>query len=119
MSVGPADCIFCRIAKGEIPATVVGGNEHAVAFRDLAPKAPTHVLVIPRRHIASTAEATGPEDQALLGEVLALAIATAADLGLATGGYRLVLNTGPDGGQTVGHLHVHLLGGRPMGWPPG
>jgi histidine triad (HIT) family protein len=113
------DCIFCRIATGEIPAQIVARSDHAVAFRDLSPQAPTHVLVIPTRHLASAAEATGPEGAAILGEVMALGVRVAAELGLADGGYRFVMNTGREGGQTVHHLHLHLLGGRQMHWPPG
>jgi histidine triad (HIT) family protein len=112
-------CIFCRIAAGEIPAQVVARNEHAVAFRDLSPQAPTHVLVIPVVHLDSAASATGSAGRQLLGEVMALGVEVAASLGLAADGYRLVVNTGRDGGQSVGHLHVHLLGGRQMHWPPG
>lgn len=113
------DCIFCRIASGEIPAQVVARSDQAVAFRDLSPQAPTHVLVIPNRHLASAAEATGGDGAALLGEVMALGVRVAAELGLAEDGYRFVMNTGRDGGQTVHHLHLHLLGGRQMRWPPG
>ncbi|MEO7217422.1 MAG: histidine triad nucleotide-binding protein [Gemmatimonadaceae bacterium] len=109
------DCIFCRIARGEVPAAMVASTDSAIAFRDLDPKAPVHILVIPRRHIASLADSP---DKAILGEVLALAADVARQEGL-TKGYRVVLNTGPDGGQTVGHLHAHLLGGRAMAWPPG
>lgn len=119
--MNPAEpgCIFCRIARGEIPADVIARSDHAIAFRDLAPQAPTHVLVIPISHLGSAAEAAGDEGERLLGRVMRLAVETAAQLGLAQNGYRLVLNTGPLGGQTVGHLHVHLLGGRQMRWPPG
>jgi len=110
------DCLFCRIAAGEIPSKVVYSDDRVYAFDDVAPKAPTHVLVIPRRHIGRLSE-TGPEDQALLGEVLARAAAIARDLGLEH--YRLVANNGEGAGQTVFHLHFHLMGGRPMTWPPG
>jgi histidine triad (HIT) family protein len=113
------DCIFCRIASGEIPAQIVARNDHAVAFRDLSPQAPTHVLVIPTHHLASAAEATGPAGAQLLGEVMALGVQVAAELGLADAGYRFVMNTGREGGQTVHHLHLHVLGGRQMRWPPG
>jgi histidine triad (HIT) family protein len=113
------DCIFCRIAAGEIPATVVARNEHALAFRDLNPQAPAHVLVIPLRHFES-ANAVPDEDRAsVLGELLRLVLQVADQLGLADAGYRMVINTGEQGGQTVDHLHVHLLGGRQMHWPPG
>jgi histidine triad (HIT) family protein len=113
----PADCLFCRIAWGEIPAEFVHRDDTVVAFRDRNPQAPTHVLVIPVRHIASAAELT-EADGPMLGHLFAVAAQVARDEGL-DGGFRLVANTGPDGGQTVGHLHVHLLGGRSMTWPPG
>ncbi|MES2522932.1 MAG: histidine triad nucleotide-binding protein [Gemmatimonadota bacterium] len=109
-------CVFCRIAGGQIPATLVAQNEYAVAFRDLDPKAPVHVLVIPRRHVASLAEAG---DQAELGALMLLAAEVARLEGVAESGFRTVLNSGSDGGQSVFHLHAHVLGGRPMGWPPG
>ncbi|MEO8201319.1 MAG: histidine triad nucleotide-binding protein [Gemmatimonadota bacterium] len=113
------DCIFCRIASGEIPASVVKRSEHAVAFRDLDPKAPVHVLVIPTAHLASVRDAKGRQGEAMLGGLLAFATEVATELGLDEGGYRIVTNTGPDGGQSVFHLHLHLLGGRKLGWPPG
>jgi histidine triad (HIT) family protein len=109
-------CLFCRIVSGEIPATLIAETPHAVAFRDIAPKAPVHVLVIPRRHIGSLAEAA---DSAELGAVLALAAAVAVQEGVSERGYRVVTNVGEDGGQSVGHLHFHVLGGRALGWPPG
>jgi histidine triad (HIT) family protein len=109
-------CLFCRIADGRIPATVVGANEHAVAFRDLHPQAPSHLLVIPRLHRRSFAEAL-PND-ALVG-VMTLIQEVAQSEGLAEAGYRVLTNIGADGGQTVPHLHWHLLGGRALGWPPG
>lgn len=113
------DCIFCRIAAGEIPAQVVRRTEHELAFRDLHPQAPVHVLVIPVRHHAAARDATGPEGERTLGRLLAFTTQVATELGLDAGGYRVVTNTGQDGGQTVGHLHLHLLGGRAMTWPPG
>ena len=109
-------CIFCRIVAGTIPATLVASNAHGVAFRDLHPQAPSHLLVIPRRHVASLAEAT---DAAELGALMLLAAEVARADGLAETGYRVVANTGDDGGQTVHHLHLHVLGGRAMHWPPG
>jgi histidine triad (HIT) family protein len=114
-----ADCIFCRIAAGEIPATVVARNEDSVAFRDLNPQAPTHVLVIPTRHLASVADTDSPEGEAVLGRTMRFAVQVAKELGLEQGGYRIVTNTGKDGGQSVFHLHLHLLGGRPLRGPPG
>jgi histidine triad (HIT) family protein len=113
------DCIFCRIAAGEIPATVVARNDHGLAFRDLNPQAPTHVLVIPARHFPSAADVSDVERAAVLGELFRLAVQVADQLGLADSGYRMVINTGKQGGQTVDHLHVHVLGGRQMHWPPG
>jgi histidine triad (HIT) family protein len=109
-------CIFCRIVAGTIPSTTVAANEHAVAFRDLHPQAPVHVLVIPRRHVASLAVA---DDPAELGHLLALAAEVARAEGVGDSGYRVVTNIGDEGGQTVGHLHLHVLGGRQMTWPPG
>ena len=113
------DCIFCRIASGEIPATIVKRSDHAVAFRDLDPKAPTHVLVIPTTHVAAARDAKGTEGEKILGQLVAFATTVATELGLDAGGYRIVTNTGPDGGQSVFHLHLHLLGGRKLSWPPG
>jgi histidine triad (HIT) family protein len=113
----PADCLFCRIAAGEIPATKLHEDDLVFAIRDINPQAPTHALVIPVAHVASAAE-LGDADGALLGRLFAVAARLAADEGL-DGGWRLVSNVGPDAGQTVSHLHVHLLGGRPMTWPPG
>ncbi len=112
----PDDCLFCRIVRGEIPVTPIGENPHAIAFRDINPQAPVHVLVVPKRHVASLAEAT---DALELGSVALLAAEVARGEGLEPGGYRTVINTGADAGQTVLHLHLHLLGGRRMGWPPG
>jgi histidine triad (HIT) family protein len=110
-------CPFCGIAAGDIPATVVYETARTLAFRDLNPVAPTHVLVIPRDHFADIAELSAA-DPVYLAEVLAAAVDVARQEGL-TGGYRLVTNTGDDAGQSVHHLHVHVLGGRSLGWPPG
>jgi histidine triad (HIT) family protein len=111
------DCLFCKIAAGQIPADVIASSEGALAFRDLNPKAPTHVLVIPTGHVASLAEV--PDDGgAMLAELVALANRVASEEGVG-GGYRVVTNIGSDAGQSVGHLHLHVLGGRPMAWPPG
>lgn len=113
-------CIFCRIVAGEIPAKVAAESERALAFHDVNPQAPTHVLIVPRDHVATAAEATHlPDGAAILHELFQLGVQVAGDLGLATDGYRFVINTGEHGGQTVHHLHLHLLGGRWMTWPPG
>jgi histidine triad (HIT) family protein len=111
------DCLFCKIAAGTLPVTRLYEDEHVLAFPDIHPQAPTHILVIPKQHLASAAHAT-PQETPLLGQLLAAATEVARQQTLGNG-YRLVINTGADGGQTVDHLHVHLLGGRPMGWPPG
>jgi histidine triad (HIT) family protein len=114
----PAECLFCRIAAGEIPARLAHEDDLVVAFHDIAPKAPTHVLVIPREHIGSAAdldESRGP----LLGGMFAVAAQVARDEGIAERGYRIVTNVGDDAGQSVHHLHLHLLGGRSLAWPPG
>ncbi len=108
-------CIFCRIVRGEIPSQKVHETDDVVAFRDVDPKAPTHVLVVPRAHVTSL-EAL--DDETLGGRLLAAVRAIARDEGL-EGGWRLVTNVGPDGGQSVHHLHFHLLGGRALSWPPG
>ena len=115
------DCVFCRIAAGEIDATVVAESERAIAFRDLDPQAPTHVLVIPRDHHRDVA-ALADADPAALGDLISLVGRVAEQEGLAAGdpgGHRLVFNTGAGAGQSVFHVHGHLLGGRRMGWPPG
>lgn len=109
--------IFKRIIDGEIPAQIVYETDRCLAFRDVNPQAPVHVLVIPKQEIASLAEAA-EADESLLGHLLLSARTIAGQLGLENG-YRTVINCGPDGGQSVDHLHVHLLGGRPLGWPPG
>lgn len=114
------DCIFCRIVAGEIPARLAAESPHAVAFHDVNPQAPTHVLVVPRQHVASAAEATHlPDGAAILHDVFTLAARVAEEQGIASRGYRCVVNTGDEGGQTVHHLHLHVLGGRQMTWPPG
>ena len=112
-----SDCLFCRMASGEIPVDKVHEDDLVFAIRDINPQAPTHVLVIPVAHVASAAELT-EADGPLLARLFAVAAAIARDGGL-DGGFRLVTNIGPDGGQSVAHLHVHLLGGRRMAWPPG
>ena len=110
------DCLFCKIVAGEIPSTVVKETEDFLAFRDVGPQAPKHVLAIPKRHVRSTNEL---DDADLAGRLVLFAKDVAADEGLAERGFRLVINTNEDGGQTVLHLHVHVLGGRAMKWPPG
>ena len=112
------DCIFCRIVAGEIPAQVVHQDDHALVFQDVNPQAPTHLLVIPRRHVASV-DHLSPQDEALAGHLLLVAGKAARSQGLDKTGYRVVTNIGRDGGQTVSHLHLHVLGGRNLGWPPG
>ena len=109
-------CLFCRIVSKEIPAKLVAETDHCVAFRDINPQAPVHVLVIPRRHIASLDAA---DDAATVGKMALLAAKIARDEGIAERGYRTVINTNADAGQTVFHIHLHLLGGRQMKWPPG
>ncbi len=111
-------CPFCRIIAGTLPSTQVYSDDHVVAFRDLRPAAPTHVLVVPRRHIAGI-NATEADDGALLLALIRAANRVARDEGIADSGYRLVWNVGPDAGQSVFHLHLHVLGGRVLGWPPG
>jgi histidine triad (HIT) family protein len=113
----PADCLFCKMASGAIPVSKVHEDELVFAIRDINPQAPTHALVIPVAHVASAAE-LGEADGAMLARLFAVAAEIAARDGL-DGGWRLVTNVGPDAGQSVQHLHVHLLGGRTMTWPPG
>jgi histidine triad (HIT) family protein len=110
------DCLFCKIAAGEIPSRRVYEDERIYAFEDIAPKAPTHILVIPKKHIARLADA-GAQDAPLIGELAARAASIARERGLEH--YRLVLNNGEGAGQSVFHIHFHLLGGRPFAWPPG
>ena len=112
------NCLFCKIAAGEIPSTRVYSDELIVAFRDISPAAPQHILLIPRQHIQSVA-ALSAQDGELMGHLMLTAKKIAEDEGIAESGYRCVLNTGKDGGQTVAHLHLHLLAGRQMTWPPG
>ena len=112
------DCLFCRIIAGEVPADFVHQDDLVVAIRDISPKAPTHLLLMPREHVVSAADLTDSHGP-MLGRLFAVAAQLARDAGIAEGGYRLVTNTGPGAGQSVPHLHLHLLGGRSMGWPPG
>lgn len=112
------DCLFCRIIAGEVPADVIHQDDASIAFRDINPQAPTHILVIPREHIESLDEAT-QRDEAALGHLLRVAARVANQEGLSESGYRTVVNTGAGAGQSVFHLHLHVLGGRQMNWPPG
>jgi histidine triad (HIT) family protein len=112
------DCIFCRIAEKKIPAKIVYEDDMVVAFEDLDPQAPVHVLVIPKKHIATLLDA-GDEDMALFGRIVKAANSIARDRGIAERGFRLVTNCNPESGQSVYHIHFHILGGRPMLWPPG
>jgi histidine triad (HIT) family protein len=113
-----ADCLFCKIITREIPASIVYEDDRMLAFNDINPQAPTHVLVVPKRHIDSLNE-LAPGDDAIVGEVVRRAASIAKDRGISAGGYRTVFNTNRDAGQTVFHIHLHLLGGRTMHWPPG
>ncbi len=112
------DCLFCKIVAGEIPSTKVLETDRTLAFRDLHPQAPTHVLVIPKTHVTHAGELTADHGE-LLGHLFETAAAVAEQEGVAEGGYRLVFNVGDDAGNSVPHLHLHVLGGRQLGWPPG
>lgn len=111
-------CLFCKMVKREIQAKVVFEDDDVLAFHDIHPQAPMHVLVIPKRHVASLAESK-PEDEALLGKLMMAARRAAEETGIAQSGFRVVINSGAQAGQSVFHLHLHVLGGRPMAWPPG
>jgi histidine triad (HIT) family protein len=113
------DCLFCKIVAGEIPAKIVKRSADALAFRDIDAKAPVHLLVIPTRHIPAVRNAEGADGQRLLGTLLRFSADVASDLGLDEDGYRIVTNTGKNAGQSVDHLHFHVLGGRKLSWPPG
>jgi histidine triad (HIT) family protein len=112
------NCLFCQIVAGEIPADIIHRDEHSIAFRDINAQAPTHVLVIPREHLESLDEASR-QDEAMLGHLLRVAARVANEQGLTESGYRTVINTGAGAGQSVFHLHLHVLGGRTLSWPPG
>jgi histidine triad (HIT) family protein len=118
MLSGMEGCVFCRVVEGRTPARVLFADDDVIAFHDIAPGAPVHVLVIPRHHIASLATA-GPDDRDILSKLLLAAAEVARRTGIAERGYRVVTNTGAEAGQSVPHLHLHVLGGRPMAWPPG
>ncbi len=113
-----SDCLFCKIIAGDIPSNKVYEDEQVFAFHDINPAAPTHILIIPKKHLTTVADAQ-EEDEALMGRLLLKANQIARDQGLADEGFRYVINTGSHGGQTVYHVHLHILGGRAMGWPPG
>lgn len=113
-----SDCLFCRIIRREIPASIVYEDDHVLAFNDINPQAPLHALVIPKRHIERLTDLR-PEDDATIGELARRAAAIAREKGCADGGFRTVFNTNADAGQTVFHVHLHLLAGRRLGWPPG
>jgi histidine triad (HIT) family protein len=112
------DCLFCKIITREIPASIVYEDDRVVAFNDINPQGPTHVLVVPKKHIATLNDLT-PADDGIVGEVVRRAAAIAAERGIAAGGYRTVFNTNREAGQTVFHIHLHLIGGRSLAWPPG
>ena len=111
-------CLFCEIVAGRIPAKVVSQDDHILAFNDIQPQAPTHILLIPKRHITSLLDLS-PEDDALVGSLIRKARDLARQAGIAEGGFRLVFNCGDDAGYSVYHIHLHLVGGRQLGWPPG
>ena len=113
-----ADCLFCKIIAREIPASIVYEDDRVLAFTDINPQAPTHLLVVPKQHIASLNDLSADDDQSV-GEVVRRAAAIAKERGISAGGFRTVFNTNRDAGQTVFHIHLHLLAGRPMMWPPG
>ncbi len=113
-----AECLFCKIVNGELSSDIVYDDETVIAFKDINPQAPHHILIIPKKHIASVSEVSA-EDEPLLGHLCGVAARLAEKIGVAEAGYRLVVNSGPHGGQAVAHLHVHLLAGRQLTWPPG
>jgi histidine triad (HIT) family protein len=112
------DCLFCKIIQKKIPARIIHEDETLLAFEDINPQAPVHILVIPKKHIPTSLDIR-PEDHALIGKLFEAAAAIAAERGIAERGFRLVMNTNAEAGQTVYHIHLHILGGRPMQWPPG
>ena len=111
-------CLFCKIRDGKIPSAITYRDDDVFAFKDIGPKAPLHELVVPNRHVATLADAT-PEDAAMYGKLLVVAAKRAAESGQAAGGFRVVMNAGPDAGQSVFHVHLHVLAGRALAWPPG
>jgi histidine triad (HIT) family protein len=113
-----SDCLFCDIVEGRVKGDVVCRDESVVAFRDIRPRAPVHILIVPRKHVATILD-LDVNDQALIGQIFLVIAKLAREQGIAESGFRVVVNSGADAGQTVFHLHFHLLGGRPFGWPPG
>jgi histidine triad (HIT) family protein len=113
-----ADCLFCKIIERKIPASIVHEDDHVIAFNDINPQGPVHILVVPKRHIASLNDLTA-DDDAIVGELVRRGAAIARERGVSAGGFRTVFNTNKDAGQTVFHIHLHLIGGRPLAWPPG
>jgi histidine triad (HIT) family protein len=118
MTTATTDCLFCKIIAGQIPAEITYRDDQVLSFKDIGPKAPLHELVIPLRHLATLADAAS-EDAELYGRLMLVAAKRARESGLAAGGFRVVMNAGADAGQTVHHIHLHLLAGRSLGWPPG
>jgi histidine triad (HIT) family protein len=118
MQATMSDCLFCRIVAREIPGSIVYEDDRVLAFNDINPQAPTHILLVPKRHIASLTDLR-PEDDPIVGELVRRAAALARERGISAGGFRTVFNTNRDAGQTVFHIHLHLLGGRSLAWPPG
>ncbi|PWW80940.1 histidine triad nucleotide-binding protein [Prosthecochloris marina] len=118
MANSDPNCLFCKIVSGDIPADIVYRNEHVLAFRDINPAAPQHLLIIPLKHIASLNDLVGDEDTIIAGQIMQAAKVVAKEAGIGESGYRLVFNTGPDSLQSVFHIHGHLIGGERMGWPP-
>lgn len=114
-----SDCIFCKIINGEIPSTIVYESEHVVAFKDVSPVAPVHLLIVPKKHIPTTMDITGDDEQKVIPQIFAAIKQLAREFNLDKDGFRVVNNCGAHGGQTVNHLHFHLLGGRQLQWPPG
>ena len=113
-----SDCLFCKIVRSEIPASIVYQDDRLIAFDDINPQAPTHVLIVPRRHVSTLNDLDAADDQ-LIGEMVRRAAAIASERGISAGGYRTVFNTNREAGQTVFHIHLHLIGGRSLAWPPG
>jgi histidine triad (HIT) family protein len=118
MSTSSSDCLFCKIVDQKIPASVVYRDDHVLAFKDITPRAPLHLLVIPIRHVATLADAA-PDDAEIYGRLMVAGARLVREAGYADQGFRVVMNAGPDAGQSVFHIHLHVLAGRPLAWPPG